>query len=160
MNFIHQLLWYMQYMYNHIGNFPYAEFSCLICKQVMTHPVTTPCAHNFCKSCLDGAFSGQSFVRERSRGGRTLRSQKNVMKCPFCTNDISDFLKDPQVRDIYIYSFSSQVEDILLQFSVDCDNMKRLFKLFNSETIWVSKHLETLCLSFRFLQLLGNLEKC
>lgn len=101
-------------MCNHIGIFPFAEFSCLICKQVMTHPVTTPCAHNFCKSCLDDAFSGQSFVRERSGGGRTLRSRKNVMKCPFCPNDISDFLKDPQVRYICICSFSSIVEDILL----------------------------------------------
>ncbi|KAK1566547.1 hypothetical protein Q3G72_001264 [Acer saccharum] len=74
------------------------EFSCLICKQVMTNPVTTPCAHNFCKSCLEEAFSGKSFVRERGGGGRRLRSQKNIMKCPYCTNDISDLLKDPQVN--------------------------------------------------------------
>ncbi|KAH9705677.1 E3 ubiquitin-protein ligase ORTHRUS 2 [Citrus sinensis] len=74
------------------------EFSCFLCKQVMAQPVTTPCAHNFCKSCLEEAFSGKSFVRERSRGGRALRSQKTIMKCPSCTTDISDFLKDPQVN--------------------------------------------------------------
>ncbi|KAH9763629.1 E3 ubiquitin-protein ligase ORTHRUS 2 [Citrus sinensis] len=74
------------------------EFSCLICRQVMNLPITTPCAHNFCKSCLEGAFAGKTFVRERSRGGRTLRSQKNVMQCPSCPTDISEFLQNPQVN--------------------------------------------------------------
>ncbi|KAJ4830208.1 hypothetical protein Tsubulata_044474 [Turnera subulata] len=31
------------------------EFKCLICKNVLTNPLTTPCAHNFCKACLEGA---------------------------------------------------------------------------------------------------------
>ncbi|KAM1185860.1 hypothetical protein ACFX2G_015432 [Malus domestica] len=74
------------------------EFSCQICREVMTAPVTTPCVHHFCKSCLEGAFVGKSFVTERSRGGRSLRAQKNVMKCPACQMDISDFLKNPQVN--------------------------------------------------------------
>ncbi|XP_020107440.1 E3 ubiquitin-protein ligase ORTHRUS 2 [Ananas comosus] len=75
------------------------EFSCLICRKVMTSPLTTPCAHNFCKTCLLGVFANQSFVRERSReGGRTLRAQKIAMKCPACPNDISDFLQNPQVN--------------------------------------------------------------
>ncbi|KAL3655907.1 E3 ubiquitin-protein ligase ORTHRUS 2 [Castilleja foliolosa] len=74
------------------------EFSCFICRKVMSLPLTTPCAHNFCKGCLEGAFAGQSLVKDRSRGGRTLRTQKNVMKCPCCTNDLSDFLQNPQVN--------------------------------------------------------------
>ncbi|KAL8139196.1 hypothetical protein V2J09_005197 [Rumex salicifolius] len=74
------------------------EFSCLLCRKVMTLPMTTPCAHNFCKSCLDGAFAGQTYVRERSRGGRQLRTQKNVMKCPTCTTDISEYLQNAQVN--------------------------------------------------------------
>lgn len=75
------------------------EFSCLMCREVMIHPLTTPCAHNFCKACLDGAFAGQSFIKERTCGGRrTLRSQKNVMKCPSCQCDITDFLQNPQVN--------------------------------------------------------------
>ncbi|XP_077212110.1 E3 ubiquitin-protein ligase ORTHRUS 2-like [Tasmannia lanceolata] len=75
------------------------EFSCLICRKVMTLPLTTPCAHNFCKPCLEGVFTGQTFIQERTReGGRTLRARKNVMKCPSCTNDISDFLQNPQVN--------------------------------------------------------------
>ncbi|XP_051122510.1 E3 ubiquitin-protein ligase ORTHRUS 2-like [Andrographis paniculata] len=75
------------------------EFSCLICRKVMALPVTTPCAHNFCKACLEGAFAGQSFVKERTCGGtRKLRAQKTVMQCPSCQNDISDFLQNPQVN--------------------------------------------------------------
>ncbi|GAV82875.1 YDG_SRA domain-containing protein/zf-C3HC4_2 domain-containing protein [Cephalotus follicularis] len=74
------------------------EFSCLICRQVMTLPITTPCAHNFCKSCFEGAFAGKTLVRERSRGGRALRSQKNVLQCPSCPTDISEFLQNPQVN--------------------------------------------------------------
>ncbi|CAI9099952.1 OLC1v1036855C1 [Oldenlandia corymbosa var. corymbosa] len=75
------------------------EFGCLICRKVMVSPVSTPCGHNFCKGCLQGAFEGQSSVRERNcEGRRTLRAQKNIMKCPHCKNDISDFLQDPQVN--------------------------------------------------------------
>ena len=75
----------------------FAEFSCLICNKVLNLPITTPCAHNFCKTCLDGAFEGQKFVRERSTGGRQLRTRKNVMKCPSCPTDISEFLQTAQV---------------------------------------------------------------
>ncbi|KAL1550520.1 E3 ubiquitin-protein ligase ORTHRUS 2 [Salvia divinorum] len=74
------------------------EFSCIICRKVMDLPLTTPCAHNFCKACLEGAFAGQSHMKERKSGGRTLRTQKNVMKCPSCTQDISEFLQNPQVN--------------------------------------------------------------
>ncbi|XP_007036699.2 PREDICTED: E3 ubiquitin-protein ligase ORTHRUS 2 [Theobroma cacao] len=74
------------------------EFSCLICRQVMNLPVTTPCAHNFCKSCFEGAFTGKTAVRERNKGGRTLRSQKNILHCPCCPTDVSDFLQNLQVN--------------------------------------------------------------
>ena len=75
----------------------YAEFGCSICRKVIQEPLTTPCGHNFCKTCLLGAFDSQS-IRERSRGGRTLRAQKIVKKCPSCPTDICDFLENPQVR--------------------------------------------------------------
>ncbi|GLT63527.1 hypothetical protein SLA2020_360860 [Shorea laevis] len=74
------------------------EFSCLICRQVMILPITTPCAHNFCKSCLEEKFAGKTLVIERNRGGRTLRSKKNVLNCPSCPTDISDFLQNLQVN--------------------------------------------------------------
>lgn len=101
-------------------------FSCMICREVMVSPVTTPCAHNFCKSCLEGAFAGQAFVKERSRGGRTLRSQKNVLKCPSCPIDISDYLQNIQVDvDLKsaIESLKAKVEEIgeLVESSEDAD---------------------------------------
>ncbi|KAK5804475.1 hypothetical protein PVK06_032124 [Gossypium arboreum] len=74
------------------------EFGCLICQQIMSLPVTTPCAHNFCKSCFEAAFTGKTAIRERNKGGRTLRSQKNILNCPSCPTDISDFLQDLQVN--------------------------------------------------------------
>ncbi|KAL2329405.1 hypothetical protein Fmac_022832 [Flemingia macrophylla] len=104
-------------------------FSCMICREVMVSPVTTPCAHNFCKSCLEGAFAGQTFVKERSRGGRTLRSQKNVMKCPSCIIDISDYLQNIQV-DIdlksAIESLKAKVEEIgeSVESSEDADELQ------------------------------------
>ncbi|XP_008222251.1 PREDICTED: E3 ubiquitin-protein ligase ORTHRUS 2-like [Prunus mume] len=72
---------------------------CYLCHNVMTLPITTPCAHNFCKDCLEGAFAGISAMTQRTcQGRRTLRAKKNVMKCPSCTNDIADFLNNPQVN--------------------------------------------------------------
>ncbi|KAF6169743.1 hypothetical protein GIB67_004135 [Kingdonia uniflora] len=74
-------------------------FSCPICRNVMTFPLTTPCAHNFCKSCLEDVFPGQPVdLKCNYVGGRELRIRKVIMKCPCCPNDISDFLKDPQVN--------------------------------------------------------------
>ncbi|GJU12058.1 E3 ubiquitin protein ligase ORTHRUS 2-like protein [Tanacetum coccineum] len=76
-----------------------SQFCCLICHKVMTLPLTTPCAHNFCKSCLQDTFEGQTFMRERTCDGRrTLRAKKNIMKCPSCSNDISEYLQSPQVN--------------------------------------------------------------
>ncbi|XP_024629209.1 E3 ubiquitin-protein ligase ORTHRUS 2 isoform X2 [Medicago truncatula] len=75
------------------------EFGCNICRKVLASPLTTPCAHNFCKACLEGAFSGQSYIRNRaSQSGRALRTQKNIMKCPTCSTDIADYLQNPQVN--------------------------------------------------------------
>ena len=71
----------------------------------MELPLTTPCAHNFCKACLEGAFAGQSHVKERKSGGRTLRAQNNVMKCPSCKQDIAEFLQNPQVQALYFALF-------------------------------------------------------
>ncbi|PWZ16833.1 E3 ubiquitin-protein ligase ORTHRUS 2 [Zea mays] len=74
------------------------EFGCSICRAVIKEPLTTPCAHNFCKTCLLGAYDSQSSMRERSRGGRTLRAQKIVKTCPSCPTDICDFLENPQIN--------------------------------------------------------------
>ncbi|KAJ1422406.1 Zinc finger, RING/FYVE/PHD-type [Sesbania bispinosa] len=79
------------------------EFGFQICHKVMSFPLTTPCAHNFYKAYLEGAFSGQSFIRKRAcESGCTLRAQKNIMKCPSCSIDIAGFLQNPQSDVIHI----------------------------------------------------------
>ncbi|XAR50396.1 Histone-lysine N-methyltransferase [Bertholletia excelsa] len=97
------------------------ELSCYICAKVMTLPLTTPCGHNFCKPCLEGVFSGKTFVRERTcLGGRTLRSQKNVMKCPSCPTDISEFLRNPQVNR----ELMSVIEGLQCKDEIDDDSVE------------------------------------
>ncbi|MCO5563799.1 hypothetical protein L7F22_017447 [Adiantum nelumboides] len=82
------------------------EFGCGLCKKVLKLPLSTPCGHNFCKPCLDTAFSGQKDVRERvGVGGRSLRAQKVVKRCPTCQADISELLQNPQVN--------RQMEDVI-----------------------------------------------
>ncbi|MFS7949946.1 putative transcription factor C2H2 family [Helianthus anomalus] len=44
----------------------------------MDAPVTTPCAHNFCISCLPYQSSNSE--------ARVLRSQNNSMKCPLLSH--------------------------------------------------------------------------
>ncbi|KMZ66058.1 E3 ubiquitin-protein ligase ORTHRUS 1 [Zostera marina] len=74
------------------------ELCCEICNEVMQSPVTTPCAHNFCKACLLNSYTDLSFSMDRSCGGRTLRSKKPVNNCPICPTNITDFLENPQVN--------------------------------------------------------------
>ncbi|OAE21365.1 hypothetical protein AXG93_891s1130 [Marchantia polymorpha subsp. ruderalis] len=53
------------------------EFGCVLCHKVMQQPLSTPCAHNFCKSCLLAKFAASGDMRERKAvGGRSLRTQK------------------------------------------------------------------------------------
>ena len=91
------------------------EFSCSLCKKVLTLPLSTPCGHNFCKPCIEGIFAGQQDVQERSGvGGRSLRAQKIVKRCPSCQGDITNFLVKPQVNrkmEDVIRSLKGRVED-------------------------------------------------
>ncbi|XP_026756776.2 E3 ubiquitin-protein ligase UHRF1-like [Galleria mellonella] len=48
-------------------------FLCIICQEVAVTPVTTPCLHNFCLSCIKGAF--------KSTG----------KKCPCCRQSLSKY---------------------------------------------------------------------
>lgn len=89
-----------------IGQRLLKEFGCGLCKKVLKMPLSTPCGHNFCKPCLESTFSGQKDVRERvGVGGRSLRAQKVVKRCPTCQGDISELLQNPQVN--------RQMEDVI-----------------------------------------------
>ncbi|XP_059933143.1 E3 ubiquitin-protein ligase TRIM39-like [Gadus macrocephalus] len=56
------------------------NFSCSICLDVFSSPVSTPCGHNFCRTCINKFWDGQVWY-----------------KCPVC-NKVFDTRPDPQVN--------------------------------------------------------------
>ncbi|KAM4741998.1 E3 ubiquitin-protein ligase TRIM21-like [Anableps anableps] len=59
-------------------NTPQDQFQCSICLDVFTEPVSTPCGHNFCKSCIKGYWS-----------------KNNVKQCPLC---METFISAPELQ--------------------------------------------------------------
>uniref|UniRef100_A0A3Q0R6V0 RING-type domain-containing protein n=1 Tax=Amphilophus citrinellus TaxID=61819 RepID=A0A3Q0R6V0_AMPCI len=55
------------------------QFSCSICLEVFTKPVTTPCGHSFCQSCISSYWDG----------GR------HTYQCPLCKES---FHKRPELH--------------------------------------------------------------
>lgn len=55
-----------------------SDFNCQICMELMTSPVTTPCGHNFCKSCLTTHITTTGQNSYYSSG----------VKCPACRGSI------------------------------------------------------------------------
>ncbi|KAF3786689.1 E3 ubiquitin-protein ligase ORTHRUS 2 [Nymphaea thermarum] len=94
------------------------EILCCLCRKLMTLPVTTSCGHSFCKACLEAAFPP---IRERSSaGGRSLRTQKAIRKCPTCTQNIEGFFENPQVNldlQTAIEKIKKDMEDNMLESS-------------------------------------------
>uniref|UniRef100_A0A3Q3ACC8 RING-type domain-containing protein n=1 Tax=Kryptolebias marmoratus TaxID=37003 RepID=A0A3Q3ACC8_KRYMA len=43
------------------ASLPEDRFRCMICLEVFTEPVTTPCGHNFCRTCLSQHWSDSEF---------------------------------------------------------------------------------------------------
>eukprot|EP00887_Chlorella_sp_A99_P001931 scaffold18.g1931.t1 len=72
------------------------EFTCGLCKAVLSDPLSTPCGHNFCKPCLDKKYGG--IADEVENAHRSLRVRKVLKPCPTCKVDICDFLKTAQVN--------------------------------------------------------------
>uniref|UniRef100_A0A8C6NSC9 RING-type domain-containing protein n=1 Tax=Nothobranchius furzeri TaxID=105023 RepID=A0A8C6NSC9_NOTFU len=42
---------------------PLDPFLCSICLDVFTDPVSTPCGHNFCKTCITTHWDGERFYK-------------------------------------------------------------------------------------------------
>ncbi|XP_063107350.1 E3 ubiquitin/ISG15 ligase TRIM25-like isoform X2 [Cavia porcellus] len=61
------------------------ELSCCICQELFKDPVTIPCGHNFCMSCLDEAwaFQGEPYRCPQCRASYTTRPllHKNTVLC-------------------------------------------------------------------------------
>lgn len=65
------------------------QFLCPICLDIFTHPVSTPCGHNFCRSCLT-----------------TYWNDAPICQCPVCKEV---FERKPDLRvNTFISEFASQ----------------------------------------------------
>uniref|UniRef100_A0A3Q4HML9 RING-type domain-containing protein n=1 Tax=Neolamprologus brichardi TaxID=32507 RepID=A0A3Q4HML9_NEOBR len=53
------------------------QFTCSICLEVFNKPVTTPCGHSFCQTCISSYWDGNS---------------TKMYQCPLCKES---FLKRP-----------------------------------------------------------------
>ncbi|XP_058637668.1 zinc-binding protein A33-like [Onychostoma macrolepis] len=106
------------------------ELQCSVCLEVFTDPVSTPCGHNFCKSCLNQCWNN---------------SQE--CKCPLCKETFS---KRPdlkintalrQVVQLFQEQFSLSKTDVLCDV---CDDrkLKALKSCLVCQTSYCETHLE------------------
>lgn len=74
------------------------ELSCCICLEAFKEPVTTPCGHNFCKSCLEEtwAVQGAPYPCPQCRAVYSARPQlhKNTVLCAV----VEQFLQAEQAQ--------------------------------------------------------------
>ncbi|XP_075554830.1 E3 ubiquitin-protein ligase UHRF1-like [Dermacentor variabilis] len=61
-----------------------AVFTCVCCQELVCHPVTTPCNHNLCQSCLQRSFKAEVFscptCRQELGNTYTLLVNKSLLK--------------------------------------------------------------------------------
>ncbi|XP_073673931.1 zinc-binding protein A33-like [Garra rufa] len=106
------------------------ELKCSICLDVFTDPVSTPCGHNFCKSCLSQCWNNSQ-----------------TYKCPFCKQT---FNKKPelkintalrQVAQLFKEQFCETKSEVLCDI---CDDkkMKALKMCLVCQSSYCQTHLE------------------
>ncbi len=64
------------------------QFTCSICLEVFSNPVSTPCGHSFCQACISSYWDGKRGV-EGSGGGA------KIYQCPLCKES---FHKRPELH--------------------------------------------------------------
>ncbi|KAL0167046.1 hypothetical protein M9458_038890, partial [Cirrhinus mrigala] len=92
------------------------ELQCSICLDVFTDPVTTPCGHNFCKTCLNKHWDNSQ-----------------TCNCPYCKETFS------QRPDLKINTTLREVADHYRKKSPEKKNEERKLKALNS---YCETHLE------------------
>ncbi|XP_073692798.1 zinc finger protein RFP-like [Garra rufa] len=106
------------------------ELKCSVCLNVFTDPVSTPCGHNFCKSCLNHCW-------------------ENIQNCycPFCKETFS---KKPdlkintafkQVAQLFEKKFSLSKSEVLCDVCDD-SKLKALKSCLVCQTSYCETHLE------------------
>ncbi|KAM9766104.1 tripartite motif-containing protein 16-like [Menidia menidia] len=78
-------------------------FSCSICLEVLKDPVTIPCGHSYCKSCIKAHFDGED--------------QKGVHSCPQCRERFTP--RPVLVRSTMLAALVEQLKKTGLQAAPD-----------------------------------------
>ncbi|KAM9335531.1 uncharacterized protein ABDE67_020520 [Symphorus nematophorus] len=74
-----------------LASLPEDHFQCSICLNIFTDPVTTPCGHNFCKTCLNGHWD-----------------RSDLCHCPTCNKR---FYVRPEIStNVVIEEISAQIK--------------------------------------------------
>ncbi|CAL8238274.1 unnamed protein product, partial [Lota lota] len=107
------------------------NFSCSICLDVFNSPVTTPCGHNFCRTCITKFWDGRV-----------------QYKCPVC-NKLFQTRPDLQVNTLFsemIDQFRSSVrvkeQPCVEPGEVPCDVFKERLKSTEKQVEDLIKNLE------------------
>ncbi|KAJ0057378.1 hypothetical protein NL108_005271 [Boleophthalmus pectinirostris] len=69
------------------------QLSCSICLEVFKEPVTTPCGHNYCKSCITGYWDSTQAAQKRCPLCKKRFRQRPALRCNTSFRDILDQLR-------------------------------------------------------------------
>uniref|UniRef100_A0A3B3TL83 E3 ubiquitin-protein ligase TRIM21-like n=1 Tax=Poecilia latipinna TaxID=48699 RepID=A0A3B3TL83_9TELE len=83
------------------------QFLCSICLDVFVNPVTTPCGHNFCKTCITKTWNGSSLYKTN-----TLFSEScQVCLLSFCQTHLEPHLTAPRLKNHQLMEPVKNLED-------------------------------------------------
>ncbi|NP_001373305.1 bloodthirsty-related gene family, member 5 [Danio rerio] len=108
----------------------FEELQCSVCLDVFTDPVSTPCGHNFCKSCLNSSWENSQ-----------------VCSCPLCRERFSDRpdlkinTELRQLGQLFKERLTVRISEVLCDI---CDGrkMKALKSCLTCQTSYCETHLE------------------
>lgn len=78
------------------------EMECILCAEIFTNPVTTPCGHMFCRICLE----------------KTLDYRK---RCPLCLRDLESFILEETNNTTFVVGALAAINAIITPKPMDED---------------------------------------
>uniref|UniRef100_A0A3B3Y7K1 Uncharacterized protein n=1 Tax=Poecilia mexicana TaxID=48701 RepID=A0A3B3Y7K1_9TELE len=85
------------------------QFLCSICLDVFVNPVTTPCGHNFCRTCITKTWNGSSLYK-REAHQQALKSCQ-VCLLSFCHTHLQPHLTAPRLKSHQLMEPVKNLED-------------------------------------------------